>query len=103
MNAQKYLEKHGAEYISRKGGDVTVKYEVILKGSRELMREALKVLYENELTECEHEMTHTEGVDDSRHFDGAGNLIERSNPDIEVCDICGKFYNPHEEEWQNLE
>lgn len=77
--------------------------DIVLHCTKEQAAEALRALYEAELIECGHELTHTEGVDDTRYFDAAGNLQERSNPDVEVCDICGKIYNPQEEEWEDAQ
>lgn len=75
-------------------------YEIILRGSKELAITALQVLYGEDIIDCDHEFTEEIGVDDTRYFDGAGNLVERSNPDQTRCLICGKIYNPNTEEWE---
>lgn len=57
----------------------------------------LKLLYEEEfITEpCSHEFTETVGVDD----DTTPGKMQRSNPDVMRCKVCGKYYNPKTEEW----
>lgn len=62
---------------------------IIIKGTSE------------ELIECDHEFTETVDVDDDRWIGADGELHERSNPDATRCLICGKYYNPAEEEWQD--
>ena len=74
---------------------------ITIRGTNEQLIGALRTLYENELVDCDHEFTETVSVDDDRWFGADGELHERSNPDIERCLICGKFYNPHEEEWRD--
>lgn len=72
---------------------------ITIRGTNEQLIGALRTLYENELVDCDHAFTETVGVDDDRWFGADGELHERSNPDIERCVICGKYYNPETEEW----
>lgn len=79
----------------------TDEYEIVLKGTRQAAIAALRVLCDEGIIECDHEITETVGVDDTRWFDASGHLQERSNPDIERCEICGKYYYPEVEEWRD--
>ena len=97
-----YIETRGVEALAAAKALDKTKYEIVLRGTRKAFIEALRALSDSDIIECGHEITHYEGVDDDRYFDSFGNLQERSNPDIEVCDICGKYYNPQDEEWQYL-
>lgn len=72
-----------------------------IHGTNEQLIGALRTLYENELIECDHEFTETVGVDDTRWIGNDGEVHARSNPDAEHCLICGKYYNPVEEDWQS--
>ena len=74
---------------------------IIIRGTNEQLIGALRILYENELIDCDHEFVETVGVDDDRWFGADGELHERSNPDIERCVICGKYYYPEAEEWRD--
>lgn len=74
---------------------------IIIKGTSEELIAALRILYKAELIECDHEFTETVDVDDDRWIGADGELHERSNPDATRCLICGKYYNPAEEEWQD--
>lgn len=74
---------------------------IIIKGTSEELIAALRILYEAELIECDHEFTEEVSVDDTRWIGADGELHERSNPDATRCLICGKYYNPAEEEWQD--
>lgn len=62
-------------------------------------REVLRQLYENDLIDCDHSYTEEIAVDDTRWMEPDGPHA-RSNPDQTQCLICGKIYNPEEEEWQ---
>lgn len=99
---EEYIETRGVEALASARSDDKAKYEIVLRGTKKSLIEALKALYFEDIIECNHEITHYESVDDDRYFDAYGNLQERSNPDIEVCDICEKYYNPQDEEWQYL-
>lgn len=85
---------------SYKINDKANEYEIVLKGTREAAIAALRVLSDEDIIECDHEITETVGVDDTRWFGADGELHERSNPDIERCLICGKYYYPEIEEWR---
>lgn len=74
---------------------------IIIKGTSKELVAALRLLYENELIECDHEFTESVSVDDTRWFGSDGEVHARSNPDAERCLICGKYYNPVEEDWQS--
>ena len=74
---------------------------VTIRGTDEQLAGALRILYENDLVDCDHEFTETVGVDDDRWFGPDGELHERSNPDREHCLICGKYYYPEAEEWRD--
>ena len=76
-------------------------YEIVLKGTREAAKTALRVLYEEEIIECDHELTEEVSVDDTRWIGADGELHERSNPDAIRCQICGKYYNPSTDEWED--
>ena len=97
---EEYIETRGIEALASARSDDKTKYEIVLRGTKKSLIEALKTLYFEDCIECNHEITHYEGVDDDLYFDAYGNLQERSNPDIEVCDICEKSYNTEAEEWQ---
>lgn len=90
------------EYSTKRQKD-TMQYEIVLKGTAEQAGAALAALYDEDLIECDHEFTEEISVDDTRYFDGAGNLVERSNPDQTRCLICGKIYNPSSEEWEDAQ
>lgn len=77
------------------------KTELIFRGDEAQIIEVLKALVEDDFIDCGHEFTEEVGQDDRRYFDGSGKLIEESQPDVLVCKICGKVYNPAEESWQN--
>lgn len=74
---------------------------VTIRGTDEQLAGALRILYENDLVDCDHEFTETVGVDDDRWIGPDGELHERSNPDCEHCLICGKYYYPEAEEWRD--
>lgn len=71
-----------------------------MPGNREEIKNALTDIYEADLIECEHEFTEDVEVDDTRWLAPDG-LHERSNPSVERCQICGKIYDPDEEEWRD--
>jgi hypothetical protein len=87
------------------GGSCDLNIEPTLKisvhGTEKQIIEVLRTLYEEELIGCNHEITEYVPVDDDRHFDGAGNLHEHSNPDALRCIVCGKYWHPAEEEWRD--
>ena len=51
------------------------------------------------MDECEHKRTEMVSVDDDCWMGADHEIHERSNPDIEHCLDCGKYYNPKTEEW----
>lgn len=73
---------------------------IIIKGTSEELIAALRILYKAELIECDHEFTETVDVDDDRWIGADSELHERSNPDATRCLICGKYYYPETEEWE---
>lgn len=79
--AQEYREKNGHDASPEELEEATEAFALLA----EFQAEA-------EL-DCDHEFTHSEPRDDTRYFDCNGNLQERSNPDAEVCDICGEVLN----------
>lgn len=78
----------------------TSEVEVIIPGSKRDAIQAARTLYKEELMECEHEFTEYVGTDDSIWMGPDGELHQKSNPDVEHCLVCGKFYNQDAEEWE---
>ena len=52
---------------------------ITIRGTNEQLIVALRILYENELVDCDHEFTETVGVDDDRWIGADGELHERSH------------------------
>ena len=78
-------------------GRITIKTE----GTREQAKNTLRELYEAEVIDCDHEFTEDVPVDDTRWIGNDGEVHARSNPDAIRCQICGKYYNPAEETWED--
>lgn len=71
--------------------------------SDECQEEVLVPIEVNEFDEdeCTHERTEMVGVDDDRWMGADHEIHERSNPDVEHCLDCGKYYNPKTEDWED--
>lgn len=68
-------------------------------GQDDMALSNLRTFVKEELLECHHAFTEEVEVDDDRHFDAQGNLVEKSNSNQIRCMVCGKIYNPKEGEW----
>lgn len=76
----------------------TGEYEIVLRGTREAAIAALRALCDEDVIECDHEITSKEPADDTRWMAPDG-VHERSNPDTIRCEICGAFYDPDADDW----
>lgn len=92
-------EKGGCPSFTARTKPTTGRIELKMSGNRNQARITLRELYEDDVIDCDHEITEEIPVDDDRWFGADGELHERSNPDATRCQICGKYYNPVEGEW----
>ena len=93
-------EKGGCPSFTASTKPTTGRIELKMSGNRNQARITLRELYEDEVVDCDHELTEEIPVDDNRWIGADGELHERSNPDATRCQICGKYYNPSTEEWE---
>ena len=94
-------EKGGCASFEASTKPSTGRIELKMSGSRSQAKTTLRELYESEVIDCDHEITEDVPVDDTRWIGSDGEIHARSNPDAVRCQICGKYYNPAEEEWED--
>ena len=106
-NEQVLAALHALDESESHYNEVTVAFEgtdgsdakLTLPGNPIEIKNALIDVYNADLIECEHEFTEDVPTDDTRWLAPDG-VHGHSNPDAIRCEICGRYYNRTEEEWQ---
>ena len=106
-NEQVLAALHALDESESHYNEVTVAFEgtdgsdakLTLPGNSIEIKNALIDVHEAGLIDCGHEFTEDVPTDDTRWLAPDG-VHGHSNPDAIRCEICGRYYNRVEEEWQ---